>query len=321
MDGAHARQLRGARAALKTTTETHRAPQRGACRAGILRHLCVLCGESSDDVRRHHRRRRRLRLVHRPRADARPGMKCVMLEAGQRLQRAHTYPRNEVDANSQLYWGGGIELTKDASIGLLRPKVVGGGSIVNQALLDRFDDDAFDSWREASGVAVPDPRATSIRGTTAPRAQICISTVPEQYAQRQRRGLPRRLRRATAIAARRCMRAQTRLPLRGRQLLHRVPDGLPHRQQAEHAGHGAAARARRRPRGGRRVRGAPRRARARRGDASAASARDGAAATLPRQHPRARRRRDRQLAPAARLGLRRSGCRRSATTSTPTRST
>ena len=79
------------------------------------------------------------------------GMKCLMLEAGQFFDR-RTYPRVEVDANSRLYWGGGIELNHDASIGLLRPKVVGGGSIVNQALLDRFDDDAFDSWRAASGV-------------------------------------------------------------------------------------------------------------------------------------------------------------------------
>src|SRR6476659_4118859 len=79
------------------------------------------------------------------------GLKCVMREAGQQFTR-ETYPRTELDANAQLYWGGGIELTKDAGIGLLRPKAVGGGSIVNQALLDRFDDSAFDAWRAASGI-------------------------------------------------------------------------------------------------------------------------------------------------------------------------
>src|SRR4029079_143412 len=79
------------------------------------------------------------------------GLKCLMLEAGHDFDRT-TYPRTEVDANSLLYWGGGVELTKDANIGLLRPRVVGGGSVVNQALLDRFDDDAFDSWRDASAV-------------------------------------------------------------------------------------------------------------------------------------------------------------------------
>jgi choline dehydrogenase-like flavoprotein len=51
-----------------------------------------------------------------------------------------------------LYWGGGIELNTHADIGILRPKVVGGGSIVNQALLDRFDDVALDSWKDVSGV-------------------------------------------------------------------------------------------------------------------------------------------------------------------------
>jgi choline dehydrogenase-like flavoprotein len=81
----------------------------------------------------------------------RAGMKCLILEAGQFFNR-RTYPRKEVDANAQLYWGGGIELNTDATIGLLRPKVVGGGSIVNQALMDRFDDLALDSWRQVAGV-------------------------------------------------------------------------------------------------------------------------------------------------------------------------
>ncbi len=81
----------------------------------------------------------------------RKGMRVLMVEAGRHFE-AKTYPRREVDANSLLYWSGGIELNHDATIGLLRPKVVGGGSIVNQALLDRFDDDAFVSWKKASGI-------------------------------------------------------------------------------------------------------------------------------------------------------------------------
>jgi choline dehydrogenase-like flavoprotein len=108
------------------------------------------------------------------------GLKCVMLEAGRDFSRT-TYPRAEVDANSLLYWGGGIELTKDANIGLLRPKVVGGGSIVNQALLDRFDDDAFDSWRDVSRVPFLTRAALDPWYDTA-AAQIAVSTVPEQYA-------------------------------------------------------------------------------------------------------------------------------------------
>ena len=111
---------------------------------------------------------------------AQAGLQCVMLEAGQDFSRA-TYPRTEVDANAQLYWGGGVELTQDANIGLLRPKAVGGGSIVNQALLDRFDDDAFDAWRVASGVPFL-TRADLDPWYDTAAAQICVATVPEQYA-------------------------------------------------------------------------------------------------------------------------------------------
>ncbi|HSO89084.1 MAG TPA: GMC family oxidoreductase, partial [Draconibacterium sp.] len=79
------------------------------------------------------------------------GVKCLMLEAGSYFHH-NNYPTSEIDSNSKLYWGGGIELNTNADIGILRPKVVGGGSIVNQALLDRFDNIAFDSWKEQSGV-------------------------------------------------------------------------------------------------------------------------------------------------------------------------
>lgn len=79
------------------------------------------------------------------------GLSCLLLEAGSYFH-ADSYPQKEIDSNSILYWGGGIELNTDASIGMLRPKVLGGGSIVNQALLDRFDDNALDSWRVTSGI-------------------------------------------------------------------------------------------------------------------------------------------------------------------------
>ncbi|MGH7342245.1 MAG: GMC family oxidoreductase N-terminal domain-containing protein, partial [Candidatus Rokuibacteriota bacterium] len=108
------------------------------------------------------------------------GMRCVCLEAGRSFTR-DTYPRKEIDGNALLYWGGGIELNTDASIGFLRPKVVGGGSIVNQALLDRFDDLAFDAWREESGVAFLtrrdlDPWYDRVL------EQLSVQTVPQEYA-------------------------------------------------------------------------------------------------------------------------------------------
>lgn len=83
---------------------------------------------------------------------AESGQKVLILEAGSAFTRT-TYPRKEIDANSRLYWGGGVELNTSSTLALLRPKVVGGGSIVNQALMDRFDDDALDSWRSQSGVS------------------------------------------------------------------------------------------------------------------------------------------------------------------------
>lgn len=79
------------------------------------------------------------------------GMDCLLLEAGEFFDR-ETYPEESLDSVSQLYWSGGAEFNAEYTIGLLRPKCVGGGSVVNQALMDRFDDEALDAWREASGV-------------------------------------------------------------------------------------------------------------------------------------------------------------------------
>ncbi len=66
----------------------------------------------------------------------RAGCDCLMLEAGKHYTR-RTYPTNGLDGTSQLYWSGGLELGHDCKIAFLRPKVVGGGSIVNQALVER----------------------------------------------------------------------------------------------------------------------------------------------------------------------------------------
>lgn len=107
------------------------------------------------------------------------GLTCLLLEAGSSFDR-HSYPTQEIDGNSQLFWGGGIELNTDASIGLLRPKAVGGGSIVNQALMDRFDDLAFDAWRAKSGIEWM-TRATLDPWYDAAEKEIEIRTVPVEY--------------------------------------------------------------------------------------------------------------------------------------------
>lgn len=79
------------------------------------------------------------------------GAKVLLIEAGEYLTK-ETFPKNEAIASAQLYWGGGIEFSHDARMAFLRGKVVGGSSIVNQALMDRFDNLAFDDWKDETGV-------------------------------------------------------------------------------------------------------------------------------------------------------------------------
>jgi len=79
------------------------------------------------------------------------GASCLLIEAGKYLTK-ETFPHTEADASAGMYWGGGIELSHDARMAFLRGKLVGGGSVVNQALMDRFDDIAFNDWRDESGI-------------------------------------------------------------------------------------------------------------------------------------------------------------------------
>ena len=79
------------------------------------------------------------------------GADVAIIEAGT-FFRKDTFPLNEADVAAQLYWGGGIEFDANARMAFLRARVVGGTSIVNQALLDRFDDIAFNDWTNQSGV-------------------------------------------------------------------------------------------------------------------------------------------------------------------------
>ena len=110
------------------------------------------------------------------------GARCLMVEAGKQYTR-RTYPRNDLDGTAQLYWSGGLELGTDARLVFLRPKVVGGGSIVNQALVDRFDADAFDSWRRDSGVDSFNEKAMAPWYEKA-EAEIAIQTIPSEYRNR-----------------------------------------------------------------------------------------------------------------------------------------
>ncbi|WP_374352200.1 GMC family oxidoreductase N-terminal domain-containing protein [Chitinimonas sp.] len=113
---------------------------------------------------------------------AQAGLRCLVLEAGRYRSRLD-YPRGELDGNAQLFWNGGLELNQQADLALLRAKVVGGGSIVNQALLDEFDDIAWDDWQARSGVSSLSARAMAPWYAQA-RAALKIEAVPLAHANR-----------------------------------------------------------------------------------------------------------------------------------------
>jgi choline dehydrogenase-like flavoprotein len=79
------------------------------------------------------------------------GAKVLVLEAGQPF-RKETFPRDELAYSPQLFWGGGLEFDDSSRMAFLRARCVGGTTIVNQCLLDRFDDIALDDWRRESGI-------------------------------------------------------------------------------------------------------------------------------------------------------------------------
>lgn len=79
------------------------------------------------------------------------GARVLLIEAGPYL-KASDFPKSELAASAEMFWGGGVELSSDARLGFLRARVVGGTSIVNQALLDRFDDSVWEDWKQITGI-------------------------------------------------------------------------------------------------------------------------------------------------------------------------
>ncbi len=113
------------------------------------------------------------------------GARCVLLEAGRAFDR-HSYPRDEMGYSTQMFWGGGLEISRDGQFGFLRGKCLGGTSVVNQADLDRFDDLAWDDWRDRSGIAhlAADHFAPHYDHVLADTA---CSTIPAQHHNRNAR--------------------------------------------------------------------------------------------------------------------------------------
>jgi choline dehydrogenase-like flavoprotein len=113
------------------------------------------------------------------------GAKCLLLEAGKAFS-AKTFPNNEMDYSAQLFWNGGMEFNSDVTLAFLRGKCLGGGSVVNQCLLDRFDDFAWDLWRSASNIdfftsAQMAPHYDEIE------SQLSIQEIPERHFNRNAR--------------------------------------------------------------------------------------------------------------------------------------
>lgn len=81
----------------------------------------------------------------------RGGAKCLLLEAGRHFLK-NQFPANEMLYSSQMFWNGGLEVSAEGQLGLLRGKCVGGTTVVNQALVDRFDEGVFSDWRNRTGI-------------------------------------------------------------------------------------------------------------------------------------------------------------------------
>lgn len=79
------------------------------------------------------------------------GYKCIMVEAGNNYT-SKDFPKSEIEYNSQMFWNGGMDISADARLAFLRAKCVGGGSVINQCLLDRFDSIALDDWKDQTGI-------------------------------------------------------------------------------------------------------------------------------------------------------------------------
>jgi choline dehydrogenase-like flavoprotein len=105
------------------------------------------------------------------------GAKVLLLEAGG-FYRAKDFPKPEIASSAQLFWGGGAELSTDARLGFLRAKCVGGTSVVNQALLDRFDDYVWSEWKSLTGIDFSEDYISA--AYDAVENSVTLQTIPEK---------------------------------------------------------------------------------------------------------------------------------------------
>lgn len=107
------------------------------------------------------------------------GAKCLLLEAGKHYTK-DDFPMSEADYTPRLFWGGGSDFNTDYSMAFLRGKCVGGGSVVNQALMDRFDKVALDDFRSESGVPYLSEEGMDAHYGYV-EEKICLQTIPDEH--------------------------------------------------------------------------------------------------------------------------------------------
>ena len=110
------------------------------------------------------------------------GAKCLLLEAGDRYNK-ESYPTNEAVYSAKMFWGGGVDMDVRATMAFIRARCVGGGSVINQALMDRFDDVALDDWRSLSGIDYFSQEGLDANYTRA-ESGIALQEIPEEQRNR-----------------------------------------------------------------------------------------------------------------------------------------
>ncbi len=78
------------------------------------------------------------------------GMAVAVLEAGSNYEAKDFLPFEQI-YQAKRFWSGGFETDPYFNFIFIRGKGVGGSTLVNQCLIDRFRPEIFDSWREVSG--------------------------------------------------------------------------------------------------------------------------------------------------------------------------
>ncbi len=110
------------------------------------------------------------------------GARCLLLEAGARHNKTN-FPTNEAVYSAGMFWNGGVDMDARATMAFIRARCVGGGSVINQALMDRLDDVALRDWKSESGIDYFTPEGMDANFTRA-ESGIALQVIPEEQRNR-----------------------------------------------------------------------------------------------------------------------------------------